>query len=106
MQIWILLQHKYFRTSKVDISARRFNFKPRDEIKDGNAVSSDGADHPPVGQEFPVYFSEAESDPIMEISLEIGKTLQHLFKNTNEVAPVGNVAQYLEKYRWSIAQNE
>ena len=37
---------------------------------------------------------------------QLQEVLQHLFKNTNEVAPVGNVAQYLEKYRWSIAQNE
>lgn len=94
MQIWILLRHKYLRTSAVgiNISERRFNNL---NLLRRESTLSPEIEANAIKANYPIYFSEAESEPIKELTSEIGEVLTALFRNTNETAPVGNLGEYL-----------
>lgn len=102
MHIWILLRHKYFRTASINIENRRFLYNDMGANEE-DAQSSPEAKSPEVPEEdgslaskaegkYPVWFSESESEPILEMTLAIKAKLEFLVRGTTEGPAVGNLA--------------
>jgi hypothetical protein len=102
MLIWILLKHKYLRTSAVDINARRFIFNDGQSIaSSANNTVTDATNETKIDEEkkqiveedkFPVYFSAKESEPINKLTKEIMQKVEYLLKGTIDAPAVGNLA--------------
>ena len=90
MHIWILLRHKYLRTSSVNIDDRRFLFQ--DLGTEVTLSSGRGENEDLEAKKFPVCFSNKESEPINQMTDEINKKLEFLFRGTTDVPAVGSLA--------------
>lgn len=90
MQIWVLLRHKYLRTSAVEVHERRFQFKPvipmAEHLDEERTASPDEE-----LSKYPVYFSEKESESVIELTQAITEKLTHLLRGTTEAPPVGSL---------------
>ena len=115
MMIWVLLRHKYLRTSAVSIKERKWMFKELNQIKQESFIVSPFTETKNAAEEeiraaaqeaqmleqadakpsFPFFFSEGESEPIFEITQKINDMLAALFKTTTESAVVGKLGDYL-----------
>ena len=105
MQIWVLLSHKYMRTSSVDINERRFIYKELGEIQrqstfDTVAVSAfeEGTGLPasPRAASFPIHLSISESESLFELNQAISDKLTFVMKNVGEAPAIGSLASYFK----------
>ena len=89
MHIWILLKHKYLRTSQVEIDDRRFLYQ--DLSSNLQAMSSDSFKEERKAQtaSFPIYFTREESEPILTMSENISAKITSLIRGTTESSLVG-----------------
>ena len=88
MRVWILLQHKYLRSSAVNINDRRFLFT---DLIGGDSGDKDTIDSKQSAS-FPIYFTTNESEEILNMTQDIQNKIEFLTRGTSEAAPVGALA--------------
>mmetsp|Transcript_32815 Transcript_32815/g.43258 ORF Transcript_32815/g.43258 Transcript_32815/m.43258 type:complete len:208 (-) Transcript_32815:497-1120(-) len=95
MQIWCLLRIKYLKQSAIAATDRRFNFNHASGLfDDENSIVRQS-----IRQIYPIFFSEQESEDIISKTKKIKEKLQYVFKNTTEIAAVGDFKKHIMEQR-------
>lgn len=69
MRIWVLLQHKYLRASAVSVNDRRFLYQQLSSSMNVVGLVDEPIDEQNVQKaEFPIYFTQLESEPILQMT--------------------------------------
>ena len=84
MRVWILLQHKYLRTSAVNINDRRFLFT---DLLGGDTVDKESLETEQAN--FPIYFTTNESEEIINMTTDIQNKIEFLTRGTTEAQTIG-----------------
>ena len=105
MQIWILLSHKYLRSSSVGIVDRRFLYQDIGLGSNQGTTLTSGAGEPDVEPQaeekkqgvakMPFFFTASESKDILDMTESINHKLDSLFRGTVDSPAVGNLAENL-----------